>query len=155
VRPDSPADASTGAGTVSGMLFLRRALPAVVVLALVVSCSNRESPTNKRPHAGTATASPVDGVQEIVMTSGVDLRFHPSTLIVHPGKVRIVLENTSKAGAGPPHNAIFTGLPVANVPLAQAGRSESTTFMAPAPGTYNFVCSIHAAQGQTGKLIVK
>jgi plastocyanin len=89
------------------------------------------------------------------MTSGVDLRFHPSTLIVHPGKVRIVLVNTSKPGAGPPHNVIFSGLPVANVPLAEAGSSEATTFMAPAPGTYTFVCSIHIAQGQTGKLIVK
>jgi plastocyanin len=137
------------------MVRLRRAVPAVLLLALVASCSNRESPTNKRPQAGTATASPVDGVQTIVMTSGVDLRFHPSTLIVHPGKVRIVLVNTSKPGAGPPHNVIFSGLPVANVPLAEAGSSEATTFMAPAPGTYSFVCSIHIAQGQTGKLIVK
>jgi plastocyanin len=137
------------------MLRPRCALPAVLVLALVVSCSNRESPTNKRPHAGTATASPIDGVQQIVMTSGVDLRFHPSTLIVHPGKVRLVLVNTAKPGAGPPHNVIFSGLPGADVPLAEAGRTQSTTFEAPAPGTYTFVCSIHIAQGQTGKLIVK
>ncbi|MDT4914879.1 MAG: hypothetical protein QOC66_4007 [Pseudonocardiales bacterium] len=138
------------------MVSLRRASLAVVALALLASCSNRESPTNKRPQAGTATASSVDGVQEIVITSGVDLRFHPSTLVVHPGKVRIVLENTSKPGAGPPHNAIFAGLPGADVPLAMAGRAaQSATFTAPAPGTYTFVCSIHAAQGQTGKLIVK
>jgi plastocyanin len=137
------------------MVSLRRASLALVVLALLAACSNRESPTNKRPQAGTATASPVDGVQQIVMTSGVDLRFHPSTLIVHAGKVRIILENTSKPGAGPPHNVIFAGLPVANVPLATAGSSESVTFTAPAPGTYTFVCSIHIAQGQTGKLIVK
>jgi plastocyanin len=137
------------------MVSLRRALLAVVVLVSITSCSNRESPTNKRPQAGTATASPVDGVQEIVMTSGVDLRFHPSTLIVHPGRVRIVLDNTAKPGAGPPHNAIFSGLPGANVPLATAGRATSVTFTAPAPGTYKFVCSIHIAQGQTGKLIVK
>jgi plastocyanin len=137
------------------MVSFRRASLAVLALMLLAGCSNRESPTNKRPHAGTATASAVDGVQEVVMTSGVDLRFHPSTLVVHSGKVRIVLENTAKPGAGPPHNVIFAGLPGADVPLATAGQTESVTFIAPAPGTYNFVCSIHANQGQTGKLIVK
>jgi plastocyanin len=138
------------------MVSLRPAVLALVVVALLTSCSNRESPTNKRPQAGTATATTVDGVQEIVMKSGVDLRFHPSTLIVHPGKVRIILENTAKPGAGPPHNAVFANLPGADVPLATAGRAtQSVTFTAPAPGTYNFVCSIHATQGQAGKLIVK
>ena len=133
----------------------RRAFPVLVALTLLVSCSNRESPTNKRPQSGVGTATAVDGVQQVTMTSGVDLRFHPSTLVVHRGKVRIVLVNTSKAGAGPPHNVIVTGLPAADVPLATAGATRSVTFTAPAPGTYNFVCNIHAAQGQTGKLIVK
>jgi plastocyanin len=136
-------------------MVLRRASLAVLTLALLVSCSNRESPTNKRPHTGTGTASPVAGVQQIIVTAGVDLRFHPSTLVVHPGQVRIVLVNTSKAGAGPPHNAIFSGLPAADVPLAMAGQTQTVTFTAPAPGTYDFVCSIHQRQGQTGKLIVK
>jgi plastocyanin len=136
-------------------MLLRRAFPVLVALTLLVSCSNRESPTNKRPQSGVGTATAVDGVQQVTMTSGVDLRFHPSTLIVHPGKVRIVLVNASKPGAGPPHNVIFSGLPGADVPLATAGQTQSVTFTAPAPGTYNFVCSIHALQGQTGKLIVK
>jgi plastocyanin len=69
--------------------------------------------------------------------------------------VRLVLVNTSKPGAGPPHNVTFGGLPAANIATTQAGRQSSVTFEAPAPGTYNFVCSIHAAQGQTGKLIVR
>jgi plastocyanin len=75
--------------------------------------------------------------------------------VVHPGTVRIVLVNTAQPGSGPPHNVVFSGLPSADVPLAQAGQAQSVTFIAPAPGTYNFVCSIHATQGQTGKLIVK
>jgi plastocyanin len=134
---------------------LRRALLFVAALALLVSCSNRQSPTNKRPHNGTGTASMVAGAQVVTITSGVDLRFHPSTIVVHPGRVRIVLVNTSQAGAGPPHNVVFSGLPAADVPLATAGETQSVTFTAPAPGTYNFVCSIHARQGQSGKLIVK
>lgn len=139
------------------MPFRRPLLVAVAVVSTVAlaSCSNRESPTNKRPHNGTATASPVGGVQQVTLTSGVDLRFHPSTIVVHPGTVRIVLVNTAKPGAGPPHNVIFSGLPAADVPLATAGLTQSVTFRAPAVGTYTFVCSIHARQGQTGTMIVR
>jgi plastocyanin len=138
---------------------LRRVTTAAVVLPLLVlvaGCSNRQSPTNKRAHPGTASASPAsDGVQQVVITSGVDLRFHPSTIIVHRGKVRIVLDNTSKPGAGPPHNLQVTGLPGAFIGTTVAGQAQAVTFTAPAPGTYSFVCLIHAAQNQTGKLIVR
>jgi plastocyanin len=131
------------------------ALALPLVLATVVGCSNRSAPINKQTHAGTATASAVDGVQELTITSGVDLRFHPSTLIVQPGKVRITLINTAKPGAGPPHNLQVTGLPGAFIPTTVAGDRGTVTFTAPAPGTYTFVCLIHQAQNQTGKLIVR
>jgi plastocyanin len=49
----------------------------------------------------------------------------------------------------------FSGLPAADVATTQAGRISSVTFTAPAPGTYQFVCSIHARQGQTGTMIVR
>jgi plastocyanin len=132
----------------------RRSLALLTALVLLAGCSNRESPTNKRPHNGTDTASSVGGKQEIVVTTGVDLRFHPATIVVHPGLVRLVLKNVSSNGAGPPHDISVSGLPAANVPLTSAGRTTSVTFTAPAPGTYNFVCTIHANQGQTGKLVV-
>jgi plastocyanin len=130
---------------------------AVLLLAVTVlaGCSNRQAAVNKRPHDGTGVASDVSGVQQIVVRSGTDLRFTPSTLVVHQGRVRIVLVNTSQPGAGPPHNMLVSGLPGVDVPLTSAGQTHSVTFTAPAPGTYSFVCSIHAAQGQTGKLIVK
>ena len=137
---------------------LRRAFAlcaAVAMLPVVAGC-NSTAEVNKRPHPGTATASPLaGGVQQVVVRSGVDLRFHPSTIVVHPGTVRLVLINTAKPGNGPPHNIQFSGLPGADVADTQAGYSSSVTFTAPAPGTYDFVCSIHAAQGQTGKLIVR
>lgn len=135
-------------------MLLRRA-SVLVAVVLLAGCSNRQSPINKRPHTGTGTASAVAGVQQITVTTGLDYRFHPSTLVVHPGRVRIVLVNTSKPGAGPPHDVVFRGLPAGDVPLAEAGQARSVTFTAPAPGTYNFVCSIHARQGQTGQLIVR
>jgi plastocyanin len=137
----------------------RRSATVVVALAMLLTtaaCSNRNSPTNKRAHTGTATASPAsDGIQQVTITSDVDLRFHPSTIIVHPGKVRIVLDNTAKPGAGPPHNLKVSGLPGVFIGTTVAGQRQSVTFTAPAPGSYGFVCTIHAAQNQTGKLIVR
>jgi plastocyanin len=125
-----------------------------LLAALLGACSTSSS-ANKRPHPGTATATPGgDGVQTVVVTSGLDLRFHPSTIVVHRGTVRIVLDNTAKAGQGPPHDLTFNGLPV-QIGTVQAGARASVTFAAPAPGTYSFVCTIHAAQNQTGKLIVR
>lgn len=127
---------------------------AIAALVSVAGCA-REAEVNSRPQAGTGTASSVNGVQQITIRSGQDLRFTPSTIVVHPGVVRLVLVNSSAAGAGPPHDVTFSGLPAANIPTTQPGRLSAVTFTAPAPGTYQFVCSIHARQGQTGTLIVE
>jgi plastocyanin len=125
-----------------------------VSAGLLTGCASEPS-ANTRAHPGTATASPGSaGVQTVVVTSGVDLRFHPSTIVVHPGTVRIVLDNTAKPNQGPPHDLTFSGLPV-QIGTVQAGARASVTFVAPTPGTYSFVCTIHAAQNQTGKLIVR
>jgi plastocyanin len=130
-----------------------RVFCAATAVVLLAGC-NDEASINKNPHTGAATASAVNGVQQIVVTTGNDYRFHPSTLTVHPGKVRIILQNTAKPGAGPPHNLQVTGLPVADVPLIAAGQSAAVVFVAPAPGRYRVVCSIHVTQGQTGTLVV-
>jgi plastocyanin len=152
-----------GAGSVLDMQARRASasrVAAAVVFTLasalaLTSCAS-ESPVNARSHAGTETASPTSGgVQVVVVRSGLDLRFHPSTIVVHPGKVRIVLDNTSKPGQGPPHDLTFSSLAGLYVGTTQPGQQQSITFTAPAPGTYGFVCTIHANQNQTGKLIVK
>ncbi|MDT4925436.1 MAG: hypothetical protein QOG01_3149 [Pseudonocardiales bacterium] len=129
-------------------------LAGAAVAMLVASCTNTNSVAAKRPHLGSATASEVAGVQQITVTTGNDLRFHPSTLIVHPGKVRVVLDNTAVSGTGPPHDFQLAGLPGAFIPSTQSGQKQSVTFIAPAPGKYRFVCTFHATQGQTGTLIV-
>ena len=136
---------------------LRRAFASAVaaISALALTGCVSEAAVNARPHLGTGTATVVAGVQQVTLRSGLDLRFSPSTIIVHPGKVRLVLINTSKPGAGPPHDVTFGGLPGADIPTTYAGRESSVLFTAPAPGTYSFVCSIHARQGQTGTLIVR
>lgn len=128
----------------------------LTALAVLTGCA-RVPEVNTRPHPGTATATAAaTGLQQVVVRAGLDLRFHPSTIVVHPGRVRILLVNTADKGAGAPHNLTFNGLPGAdNVPDVQAGYAAAATFVAPAPGTYSFVCTIHAAQGQTGKMIVR
>lgn len=127
----------------------------VTCVGTLTACSNREAPVNKEPRTGSGTARVVEGVQQIVVRTGADLRFHPSTLFVHRGLVRILLDNVSNPGEGPPHDLEVSGLPGADVPLTSAGQVQAVTFMAPAPGRYRFVCSIHLAQGQTGVLVVK
>ena len=65
--------------------------------------------------------------------------------------MRVALVNTGK---GAPHDWTLEGLPGAATALASAGETKTVTFIAPAPGTYTFVCTIHKKQGQTGKLVV-
>jgi plastocyanin len=93
----------------------------------------------------------VNGVQQVRIEATDQFRFHPSTIVVHPGKVRIVLVNVGK---GAPHNLQLEGIPADFVPLASAGQTEQATFTAPSPGTYTFVCTLHIKEGMTGKLVV-
>jgi plastocyanin len=139
-----------------------RGSPALAgaVLALAVAlggagCSNAEAPVNKEPHTGVEVAKLTHGVQLAIVKAGSDYRFHPSTIIVHRGVVRIVLRNTEPASGGPPHNLQVTGIPGIAVPLTYPAHSAEDTFIAPRPGRYKFICTIHVAQGQTGVLIVK
>jgi len=133
----------------------RRAVLAAVALglALLSACSNTSASVNRRPHNGTSTAAESDGIEQVVVKAGDDFRFDPSTIYVHTGKtVRITLVHT---GTGAPHNWQLTKMPSAFVPLLNAqGQEGSTTFVAPAPGRYQYVCTIHLRQGQTGTLVV-
>jgi plastocyanin len=93
-------------------------------------------------------------VQNVVISTGRGYRFTPSTITVHPGKVRITLTNVSTDSSGAPHDWLLTGFPADFVPLTQPGQAHTIEFTAPAPGTYQFYCTIHVNQGQTGKLVV-
>ncbi|HJQ03745.1 MAG TPA: cupredoxin domain-containing protein [Jatrophihabitans sp.] len=123
----------------------------LLVPAVLLAGCQRQAAVNREPHAGSSTASMSDGVQEVTITADQRYRFNPSTITVHPGKVRITLTHT---GTGAPHDWSLTGFPDDNVPLVMPGQSRSVEFTAPAPGRYTFVCTIHITQGQTGTLIV-
>jgi plastocyanin len=131
----------------------RRTAAALAAAVLgVAGCSNSQSPINSRPHTGTASASDVNGVQQVTITVGADDRFHPSTIVVHRGKVEIVLEHDAE---GAPHDWSLDGFPADYVPLANGGQTRTATFTAPSPGRYQFVCTIHAKLGMTGTLVVE
>jgi len=117
---------------------------------LLTGCQS-QSAINREPHAGSTTVAATSGIQEVVITTDQNYRFSPSTITVHPGKVRITLEHV---GTGAPHDWSLQGFPADYVPLVSAGQTKSDQFSAPAPGTYKFVCTIHVKQGQTGTLVV-
>ena len=126
---------------------------SLVLMAVVAGCSNTESSANRTPNSGSATASTVNGIQQVTIDANDLFRFVPDTVYVHAGReVKVTLVRT---GPGAPHDWQLTGFPGIAIPLETAqGESLSTTFMPPAPGRYQFVCSIHLKQGQTGTLVV-
>lgn len=126
-------------------------LSAAVAAAVLLTGCQTESSINRNPHEGSTTASSESGVQQVTITTDQTYRFYPSTITVHPGKVKITLKHT---GTGAPHDWSLQGFPADYVPLLDPGQSRSVEFTAPAPGTYTFVCTIHVNQGQTGKLVV-
>ncbi|HEX2903398.1 MAG TPA: cupredoxin domain-containing protein [Jatrophihabitans sp.] len=132
--------------------MFRRLLPAAVTVCLLCAGCQTQSALNREPHTGSSTAAPdASGIQEITLTTDQSYRFTPSTITVHPGKVRITLKHV---GTGAPHDWSLQGFPDDFVPLVTPGQEKSVEFTAPAPGRYTFVCTIHVAQGQTGTMIV-
>jgi plastocyanin len=127
-------------------------IACLIAVGGTLSACQTKSAINREPHTGSVTASATDGVQSIVLTTDEKYRFTPSTITVHPGKVKITLEHLGTGGA--PHDWQLQGLPAAYVPLTEAGQTKSVEFTAPAPGRYTFVCTIHVTQGQTGTLVV-
>lgn len=130
------------------------ACAGVAVVIAIAGCANSKASVNRRPHTGTATASTVGAMQQLTVTTGKDYRFDPSEIVVHPGPVTIHLINNGNGdGTGAPHN--WT-LPIASAGTALVGPGQEGTvqFTAPAPGRYQFVCTIHVQQGQTGTLVV-
>jgi plastocyanin len=89
----------------------------------------------------------VSPVTIVVKTGGgSERRFIPSVVTVRAGAtVRVVFRNQSSES----HNLSFTGAlePVRTQTIMDPGQEETLTFVAPAPGSYPFVCSVHLGMG--------
>ena len=111
-------------------------------------------PTPSAPPAASAAASPPagDGASVTIGTdSGAALLFEPTEAsVTGGGDITLVFENRSTV----PHNLTF-GPPIdaATATIVNAGGSETITFTAPDPGTYDFVCTLHP--GMDGTLTVE
>jgi plastocyanin len=124
------------------------------LLVALAACGQPDNPAaaeSNQPNEVTLSPGP-DGIQSVVVDAGDDFRFHPSVINARPGPVALTLTHVGK---GAPHNWQAAGLPGATVPLTTAGQSRSVRFTIGRPGDYRFVCSIHQAQGQVGRLVVK
>jgi plastocyanin len=124
---------------------------ALAITPALAACSNTKSAAARQSYSGSATAALVDGVQQVTLTVGPTFRFAPSTITVHPGQVKVTMHHT---GTGSPHDWQLSVVPGAYIGEIGDNQTGSVSFTAPAPGTYQFVCTIHLRQGQTGTLIV-
>jgi plastocyanin len=131
--------------------MMRGAVAIAAIAVVAVGCSNTQSAINRNPRVGATTATVVNGVQQVTVTVDDRYRFDPSRITVHPGTVTITLVHK---GHGAPHDFQVVGFPADAVPLTAHGETRSATFVAPSPGSYRFVCTIHEKQGQTGTLVV-
>jgi plastocyanin len=118
------------------------ALAALLVAACAVSVPSGDA----RP-GSTAASSTL----EIRTGDGTDRRFVPAASTVSAGRaVRVVFHNRSSEA----HNLSFTGAleHIRTRTIMEPGTSETLSFVAPGPGAYPFVCTVHV--GMAGQLIV-
>jgi plastocyanin len=129
-------------------------LPAVlaVLAVLLAGCTNREPPRfdeARHPHATvTATTGP-DGVQRVDIDANDNDRFLPDTVVVHPGKVAIVVHNLGVV----PHTLEIPALHVesGNIDKHQV---KTVAFAVDEPGSYPFDCAYHVTLHMDGTLKV-
>ena len=123
------------------------------LMLVLTACGEPSNPARSesgQPDTVRLTPGP-DGSQSVEVDSGDDFRFHPSMINAAPGPVQLTLKNVGK---GAPHTWEAPQLPGASAPLTTAGQSNSVRFTIGRPGDYRFICTIHEAQGQVGRLVV-
>ena len=84
-------------------------------------------------------------------TSG--LSFVQQTLTVHSGQAVTVNFNNTDSGIA--HNATFQVPGAPQTDTCTGPCSYSFSFTAPAPGTYQFICTVHSYAGMKGTLVVQ
>lgn len=115
--------------------------------------------TNQTQQTANNTTAPVP-VTLTVKTSGqypANPGFDPKTLEVTTGaNVTVTFTNAETLPAFN-HNWVVEGVAGAETKAIAPGKSDTVSFVAPAPGEYTYACTIgdHKARGMVGKLVVK
>ena len=120
------------------------------------------APASAAPSASAPPSAPVSSAPSastgggttnltIGTKTGDELEFDPDEVSVPAGaQVSVTFENRSAL----PHNLTFSApIDVATGPIVAPGASETVEFAAPAPGDYDFHCTIHP--GMHGTLTVE
>lgn len=124
---------------------------ACAAVALAAGCSNRESPrfSAAQPSSVVTATAGADGVQRVDLQATDADRFVPNSVVVHPGKVTLVLHNTGVV----PHTLEIPSLGVDTGNVGKHG-VKSVTFTVEKPGSYPFVCAYHVTLHMDGTLKV-
>lgn len=98
----------------------------------------------------TAAPGPAVAVT-ITSTPGDTTAFEPAkTTVRAKGPIEVTFRNASSVA----HNLVFTtGLTATTRTIVEPGTSDRLVLVAPAPGAYPFVCTIH--DGMEGTLVVQ
>jgi plastocyanin len=140
-----------------------RSLVLAALLLVLAACDTPAAPPASPPGSAvdatsaatelpSLTEEPGEIVEVSVRTDGNDLTFDPAEITVPTGAtVRLTYTNEARSLA---HNLIFIApLSVGTALQVGAGDSETIEFVAPEPGEYTFVCTLHP--GMSGTLIVE
>jgi plastocyanin len=107
------------------------------------------------PSLGRVTTG-TDGVQQVTLRTADDYVFTPDHFTVHPGQVRVTVDNVARQMT---HNFRFrpgTGPATlgAQISILAPGQKKSVDFTVQSPGDYPFECSFHVQLGQVGTMTV-
>jgi plastocyanin len=142
-----------------------RVLPVTAVVALALAlggCSlwgmeggpggaGAADPTVSSGQSPVPATQGPDGVQRITITTGDDLRLHPSVVLAHPGSIEFTFRNTGAI----PHDIEFSGNASGGTGNLNAGASSTVRVSVSAPGDYPFPCVYHQSSGMVGTLMVR
>jgi plastocyanin len=166
----------TGARSTIPAPGLRRvtvvAAAGIALLGGVAGCnattSGSAAPHGSAAHHGAATsAAPTpsaahssargDGggaggqTQVVALNATQQMRFQPSKVEVHPGRVTVRVHNTGSM----PHQWQVKGIKGAEIAIVAGGETQSVTFSVPRTGSFRMECSWHAQHGMYGTFVVR
>jgi plastocyanin len=123
----------------------KRAASALAGLTVALAGCSSASPPAHRPAP--------DQPQQVTVKVTDQLRFRPSTITVHPGLVRITVQDTGSY----PHNLSVPALRKTSSTVSGTVGEQSTTLTLrlQKPGRYRFICTYHSSAGMRGTIVVR